>query len=149
LQSIVTAARELRADSKLDPKTSYKASLNLHEAAIAACDLPVIESLTRLTVALDKGKAMAGGLVRSTPEFDLRIDAEAQSVQGAAPAESASRLEKEIKRLEAVIDSSKRQLSDEIFVSRAPEKVVATLRAKLADYETQLKKNKELLEGLQ
>jgi valyl-tRNA synthetase len=147
LQSIVTAARELRADSKLDPKTTYSAALNLHETTINARDLPVVESLTRLTIALETRKA-AGGLTRSTPEFDLRIEAEAQSAQGAVPTESASRLEKEITRLATVIDGSKRQLSDETFVSRAPEKVVATLRLKLADYETQLKKNKELLEGL-
>jgi hypothetical protein len=33
-------------------------------------------------------------------------------------------------------------------LSRAPEKVVAALRAKLADYQEQLAKNKKLLENL-
>ena len=35
---------------------------------------------------------------------------------------------------------AKRQLSDEVFLSKAPQKVVDTIRAKLADYETQLAK---------
>ena len=58
------------------------------------------------------------------------------------------RISKEIESLERLIENSKRQLGDETFVSKAPEKVVATLRAKLADYEEQLAKNKKLLENL-
>ena len=49
---------------------------------------------------------------------------------------------------ERLIENSNRQLNDETFLSKAPEKVVATLRAKLADYQEQLTKNKKLLENL-
>jgi valyl-tRNA synthetase len=49
---------------------------------------------------------------------------------------------------ERLILSSNRQLSDETFLSKAPEKVVASVRAKLAEYQEQLAKNKKLLEGL-
>jgi valyl-tRNA synthetase len=152
LQSIVTAARELRADSKLDPKTTYNASIQLHGAAVAAPiatdDVPVIESLTRLAIRLNPPQPLTG-LVRSTPDFDLVIEAEVQNVNGAAPAESASRLEKEIARLQVVIESSNRQLADETFLSKAPEKVVAMLRTKLADYQSQLQKSRDLLGSLQ
>ena len=48
-----------------------------------------------------------------------------------------------------VIDSSTRQLRDETFLGKAPAKVVETIRAKLADYQAQLAKNKQLLEGLE
>jgi valyl-tRNA synthetase len=50
--------------------------------------------------------------------------------------------------LDRLIENSNRQLSDETFLSKAPEKVVATLRAKLADYREQLAKNRKLLENL-
>ena len=44
-----------------------------------------------------------------------------------------------------VIANSKRQLENPEIVGKMPEKVVATLRAKLADYEAQLKKNRDAL----
>jgi valyl-tRNA synthetase len=48
-----------------------------------------------------------------------------------------------------VIDSSERQLSDDKFLSKAPEKIVNGMRAKLTDYRAQLKKNTDLLENLE
>jgi valyl-tRNA synthetase len=39
-------------------------------------------------------------------------------------------------------------LNDQTFLSKAPEKVVASLRAKVADYREQLAKNKNLLDNL-
>ena len=67
---------------------------------------------------------------------------------GSASGDARARIVKEIESYERLIENSNRQLSDETFLSRAPEKVVAALRAKLADYEEQLAKNKKLLEGL-
>jgi valyl-tRNA synthetase len=48
--------------------------------------------------------------------------------------------EKEREQLAKVIANSERQLNDEKFMSKAPTKVIDTLRSKLADYEAQLKK---------
>ena len=52
----------------------------------------------------------------------------------------ARREAKEREQLEKNIANSKRQLSDEVFLSKAPQKVVDSIRAKLADYEAQLAK---------
>jgi valyl-tRNA synthetase len=52
------------------------------------------------------------------------------------------RLEKENDQLSKNIASLDRQLSDESFLSRAPEHVVASMRTKRAGYEAQLAKNK-------
>jgi valyl-tRNA synthetase len=147
LQQIVTAARELRADNKLDPKTTYQASLYLHAAALAPADLAAIETITRLTIALDRGIPQQGGLLRSTPDFDLRLEAHAEAANGTSSGETRARLQKEIASLEKVIGSSERQLADEKFLSKAPEKIVNGMRAKLADYRAQLKKNKDLFDG--
>ena len=57
------------------------------------------------------------------------------------------RLEKEREQLEKNIASSRRQLSDDVFLGRAPAKVVDSIRAKLADYEVQLAKLLESLGG--
>ena len=146
LQQIVTAARELRADNKLDPKTTYQASLYLHAAA--APDITAVETITRFTITLASGIPQPGGLLRSNPDFDLRVEAQAVTTNGAGSSEMRVRLEKEIANLEKVIDSSERQLADDKFLSKAPEKIVNGMRAKLADYRAQLKKNRNLLEGL-
>jgi valyl-tRNA synthetase len=47
--------------------------------------------------------------------------------------------------LEKLIANQERQLSNEDFISKAPEKVVAGMRQKLADYKAQLRKNLDAL----
>jgi valyl-tRNA synthetase len=137
IQGVVTAARELRADHKLDPKQVFPATL---KANIRPEDLSAIASLARLKFE----QTGEGGFSRSTGDFELRIHA---AKNGSSTPEARARILKEIARLEEVIASSKRQLSDPVFLSRAPEKVVNTLRAKLAGYQAQLQKNKDLLAG--
>ena len=46
-----------------------------------------------------------------------------------------------------MIANSERQLSNEDVIRKMPEKVVETLRAKLAGYKAQLKKNLDALES--
>ncbi len=145
LQSIVTASRELRADNKLDPKQVYPASLQVHNGSLPSGDLKVIENLAR--IAISSAASGKESLLRSTPEFELRLHAAPVAVlNGAAPVES-SRLMKENLELSQLIQNAERQLSSEVFLSKAPEKVVTTLRTKLAEYQAQLEKNKDLLNG--
>ena len=61
---------------------------------------------------------------------------------------SRARLEKENARLEKTINSQSRQLNDETFVAKAPPHVIENMRAKLAEYQAQLKKNLDLLGNL-
>ena len=42
--------------------------------------------------------------------------------------------------MEKNIDNAKRQLSDDVFLGKAPAKIVDSIRAKLAEYEAQLTK---------
>ena len=152
LQQVVTAARELRADNKLDPKATIDATLYLHAGQFAETDLAGIGSLAKLKLEQRVGKLTEHkGLIRSTAEFDLQLQAAAPvagTQNGAGSGEARARIVKEIESLERLIENSNRQLSDETFLSKAPEKVVATLRAKLADYQEQLAKNRKLLQGL-
>ena len=73
--------------------------------------------------------------IRSTAEFDLVLEVPKSQEEAKARREA-----KEREQLEKNIANSKRQLSDEVFLSKAPQKVVDSIRAKLADYEAQLAK---------
>ena len=57
------------------------------------------------------------------------------------------RLEKERDQLQKNIANSKRQLSDDVFLGRAPAHVIESIRTKLAEYETQLGKVLASLNG--
>jgi valyl-tRNA synthetase len=59
-----------------------------------------------------------------------------------------ARLVKENDQLEKLIANSRRQLDNDEFMRKAPDKVKDELRVKLAGYEAQLVKNRETLEGL-
>jgi valyl-tRNA synthetase len=145
-QEMVTAARALRADQKLDPKQQLEGTLVARGAtrAVAESELRALEAFTntKFTV-MDEGAARPAGAVRSTPEFDLVLQ-----LTGAQADALRLRLAKEIEQLEKVAGNSRRQLSNEAFMAKAPEKVKDELRAKLADYEAQLEKSRAALAEL-
>jgi valyl-tRNA synthetase len=143
LRDIITAARELRADHKLDPKAVIEASLFLRKSLFTESDLAVIASIAKLVLVQSPGVVSGKqGLIRSTPDFDLQLNVEI----AAAPKESKERIQKEINKLKVNIAHSERQLADPVFLSKAPEKIVSSIQAKLAEYRAQLAKNQKLLE---
>jgi valyl-tRNA synthetase len=143
LREVVTAARELRADNKVDPKTIIESVLYLRKDLFTEADLAAIASIAKLVLIQKSGTVTdKQGLIRSTPDFDLQLKIEV----AAAPKESKERIQKEIAKLLENIANSERQLADPVFVSKAPEKVVNSIRAKLAEYQAQLEKNRKLLE---
>ena len=149
LQDVVTAARKLRADNKLDPKSGFDGTLLMHGSAFHDQDLAAIAALAKLNLQ-EHAPSTEGRriLSRSTPDFDLRIQVpEAAASNGELTPEARARILKEIANLQRAATNAKRQLSDTTFLSKAPESVIDTIRAKLADYEAQLEKNKRLLEG--
>jgi valyl-tRNA synthetase len=146
VQEMVTAARNLRADMKTDPKQRLDGVLYARGEvlAIARGQREAIERLANIRLALEDGAAPApGGAVRSTADFDLALRVPAAQLEA-----QRARLEKEIQQLERLIGNSRRQLGDETFVARAPAKVVQGIRDKLAEYEAQLAKSRASLEGL-
>jgi valyl-tRNA synthetase len=145
LQEIITAARNLRADMKLDPKARLDGALYSATALpLARAHADVIEKLAGVRLELRPGHAPKGAApLRSTPEFDLAL-----RVPAAQSEAQRQRLEREILNLEKVIANSRRQLADGEFVSRAPAHVTEGIRAKLAGYEAQLAKSRAALESL-
>jgi valyl-tRNA synthetase len=78
----------------------------------------------------------------STLDFDIELQAQCPEPEVDPQGEAAQRkrLDKEREQLEKNIANSKRQLADEVFLGKAPAKVVDSIRAKLADYQAQLAK---------
>ena len=133
LQEIVTAARNIRAEMKLDPKRKVAADFSTGNPALRKLVEDNLDPLLRLAslsgLQISSGHLDAtGAAIRSTALFDLRI-AYGDTVD--KPAEIA-RLKKEIDRLAKDIASKQARLVDEIFLSKAPAKIVDDLKATLA-----------------
>jgi valyl-tRNA synthetase len=135
IQEIVTLARTLRTESKLDPKQQLKGTLYCRTASLATArrHAEAIQKIARTTLEFKAEAPPKADVIRSTVEFDLVLDV--PKVE-----EDPARKQKEREQLEKNIANSRRQLGDEVFLSKAPAKVVDSIRAKLVDYEAQLAK---------
>jgi valyl-tRNA synthetase len=140
LRQVVTAARELRADHKLDPKAKLQSTLS--RTQFGEEELIVIERLANLKVAQkNQPVSTRQGIIRSTPVFDLQIHATASG--------DKARIVKEIADLERAIAQKELRLNDPNFNARAPEKVRDKEREAYIAYKAQLEKSRNLLEGLE
>src|SRR5579859_6186682 len=151
VQEIVVAARNIRAEIKLDTKKKVAADFASEDSEVrnrAAENLEVILRLGSLSaLTIHTGKLQSGeGAVRSTSQFDLRIQFEGEPVD--AKAETA-KLKKEKERLEKDIASKKQRLADDTFRSRAPAEIVGGLEATLAERQIEYQKIAERLAQLE
>ncbi|MGD0402863.1 MAG: valine--tRNA ligase [Candidatus Acidiferrales bacterium] len=133
LQEIITAARNIRAEMKVDQKRKIPADFSSSDPAIRKLAEQNVEPLLRLAtlsalnISADRLDG-AGAAVRSTSLFDLRI-AYGEAVDKDV---ELSRLRKEIDRLAKDVASKQSRLADETFTSKAPAKIVEDLRSTLA-----------------
>jgi valyl-tRNA synthetase len=155
LQGVITALRNIRAEMKLDPKKKVAAEFSSSAEVIRNLidfDRETImrfAALSDLKISANKLPA-TGGSVRSTLQFDVRIDATeaaAMSVNARVIDASAelARIRKEIERVTKDIASKERQLGDETFRSRAPEKIIRGMEATLEERRVELGKLRERL----
>jgi valyl-tRNA synthetase len=149
VQNVITTVRAIRADIKLDAKKRIAAEFSSDDAKVRttiAANLDGILRLALLTELRISGDHLpqAGGAVRSTSLFDVRVVYTA-TVDVAA---ECARLKKEHERLAKNIASKERQLSDDTFRSRAPEKIIQGLQATLAEQRVELTKTSERLSQL-
>jgi valyl-tRNA synthetase len=141
LQDVITALRTIRAESKLDPKKKVPAEFWSSAALVrnrvqaesdAIVRLAFLSELKISTAPLGQ----AGGAVRSTALFDVRI-AYSDVVD---PELEKARLRKEIEGLRKAITSKETQLGNETFRNRAPENIIRGLEATLAEQRVELQK---------
>jgi valyl-tRNA synthetase len=137
LQEVVTMARTLRTEAKLDPKRRLEGALYSRGPGLEAAKrhADAIHTLANVKLEYKAEAAPKAAAVRSTAQFDLVLH-----VPAAQEEAQRKRLEKEREQLAKNIENSRRQLGDEVFLGRAPAHVIENIRQKLADYETQLAK---------
>jgi valyl-tRNA synthetase len=146
MQEIIVALRNIRAEMKLDPKKRTGAEFSSEDAETRSLIEANRDGILRLAMLselkiLGERLPQSGGAVRSTSQFDVRI-AYSEAVDVAA---EKVRLKKEIDGLQKAVASKEKQLADEAFRSRAPEKIVRGLEATLAEQLVELEKNMERL----
>jgi valyl-tRNA synthetase len=149
LQEIIVAARNARADLKLDPRRKVPAELFSSQPETVALVDEHLQAVLRLAGlsalrAAHGSLPSAGGTVRSTAHFDLRLE-HAEGVDSAA---ESARLQKEIERLSKDIAAKRARLADESFRSRAPEKIVRDLEATLQSRIVEHRKLSDMLEHI-
>jgi valyl-tRNA synthetase len=133
LQEIIIAARNIRAEMKVDQKKKIAADFSSADSAIRTLVQQNLNPLLRLAslsaLQISSGRLdSAGAALRSTAQFDLRI-AYGDTIDKNA---EMIRLKKEADRLAKDIESKKSRLADEVFLSKAPAKIVDDLKATLA-----------------
>jgi valyl-tRNA synthetase len=125
-QNMITEIRQNRAVNKIDRNQILNVEIHAEaDHAFINSHIAEIEKLGNVKVTLARG----------TYALKLNI-----------PVDRA-RLEKENEGLEKQIANLDRQLGDENFLSKAPEKITAGMREKKAGYEAQLAKNRAALAG--
>ncbi|HXJ13845.1 MAG TPA: valine--tRNA ligase [Candidatus Limnocylindrales bacterium] len=152
IQEVIQGFRTVRSEMKLDPKKKVAAEFASGDAKIREvieANLAAIQRLGLLTeLRLMAGKlGEGGGGMRSTAEFDLRIPYVEETVDVAA---ELARLTKEIEGLEKAIASKEKQLGNETFRSKAPEKIIREMEDMLTGQKVELGKmvtRKGQLEG--
>jgi valyl-tRNA synthetase len=142
--------RNIRAEMKLDPKKKVAAEFFSSYEYIRAAIQRNLDGILRLAILSDLNIStnrltQAGGAMRSTAQFDLRI-AYSDTVDMAA---ELGRVRKEIERLQNDIASKERQLADETFRSRAPEKIIRGMETTLEERRVEIKKLQERLRQLE
>jgi valyl-tRNA synthetase len=150
IQEIIAAARNIRAEMKVDQKKKVAADFSTGDPGVRKLVESNVEPLLRLAnlsaLAISSGHLdSAGAAVRSTARFDLRI-AYDDVVDKQA---EIARLKKEIERLAKDIESKKARLADETFLSKAPAKIVEDLKATLAAREIEHQKLRDRLSQLE
>jgi len=128
-QEIVTEIRGTRADHKIDRKTQLTGKLRVG----LKVEIKLIEQLANVKLLVEP----YGGA-----GFELKLDLPRAA---GLTEEQRERMSRDNEQLEKVIANSKRQLDNQDFVTKAPAKVIDSLRAKLAEYEAQFAKNKSAL----
>jgi valyl-tRNA synthetase len=151
IQEVVTALRTIRAELKLDPKKRVQAEFATGDKAIAELIQASLGAVGRFA-ALSEMRMVPRqqfdaktGAVRSTAQFDVRV---AYSDVVDVTAEKV-RLKKEIEGLQKAIVSKERQLGDETFRNRAPEKIIKGLETTLVEQRVELRKLQERLGQLE
>ncbi|HEV2341432.1 MAG TPA: valine--tRNA ligase [Candidatus Acidoferrales bacterium] len=149
VQEIIVAARNIRAELKIDLKQKVRAKYGaqnpirrrvIEDNQGAVMRLAGFSELEILSVRLTSD----GSATRSGAEWDLQINA----VSTIDPKTEIQKLKKEIERLSKDIQSKHDRLHDEIFLAKAPAKIVEDLKSTMVERQLERKKFEDRLSQL-
>jgi valyl-tRNA synthetase len=148
LQDLIVNVRNVRAELKVEPKVKVPIEVFAHEPEIRAMiqqNRSAVERLANVEkiTFIDSSLAKHAG-ARSTARFDVHIIYE-RKIDVAAERE---RLTKELEKIEKEFANNQRQLSNEQFLAKAPEKVVEGLRRRAQELTALREKIKRQLNEL-
>jgi valyl-tRNA synthetase len=150
LQDLIVNVRNVRAELKVEPKVKVPIEVFANEPAIRAMigqnrgaveRLANVEKITFVDALLSK---QAGA--RSTARFDVHVIYE-RKIDVAAERE---RLTKELEKIEKEYANNQRQLGNEQFLAKAPQKIVEGLRRReqeLVSLREKIKRQLDELDG--
>jgi valyl-tRNA synthetase len=128
LQDLIVNVRNVRAELKVEPKLKVPIEIFAHEPKIRLMieqNRAAIERLANVEkIAFVESSLSKQAGARSTARFDVHVIYE-RKIDVAAERE---RLNKELEKVEKEFANNQRQLSNEQFLAKAPEKVVEGLR---------------------
>jgi valyl-tRNA synthetase len=135
------AFRNLRSEMKLDPKKKVAGELFVADGLTRGTVAEHQDGILRLAALSElkmlEGPIPEGSTMRSIHEFDVRIVYAAETVDAAV---ELARVRKDIERLTKDIASKERQLGDETFRSRAPEKIIRGMETTLGERRAELQR---------
>ena len=142
VQEVVTMARTLRTEAKLDPKQPLEGTLYSRGTGldVARRHAEAIRKLANVNLEFKAEAAPKAAAIKSTAAFDLVL-----RLPKGQEAAQRKRMEKEREQLQKNVANLERQLANDTFLSRAPANVVDGMRQNLADYKQQLEKLDESL----
>ena len=148
LQDLIVSVRQIRHDLKVEPKVSAPIRVFaddgvrrlIEENREAVERLANVSGITFVDSELSKVAS-----ARHTARFDVVVEYE-KKVDAAA---ERVRLEKDLAKMEAEMANARRQLANEQFLAKAPEKVVEGLRKRAAELEVLLEKARSAIGALQ
>ncbi len=128
LQDLIVSVRNVRAELKVEPKVKVPIEVFAHEPAIRRMieqNQPAVERLGNVErISFVEGSLANRAGARSTARFDVHVIYE-RKIDVAAECE---RLKKELEKIERELGNNLKQLANEQFLAKAPEKVVEGLR---------------------
>jgi valyl-tRNA synthetase len=142
LIAVITGIRNRRAELRISPKVTL-----LGWASSEIDLLPTVERLGGVDLKIGARDFPRTFSVSGVDYWVIPPHQELVDVQASTFASMHKRLEKERDQLLKNIANLQRQLSSEVFLSKAPAHILESMRTKLAEYEAQLKKIEDSLDG--
>ncbi|MBI4459061.1 MAG: class I tRNA ligase family protein, partial [Acidobacteria bacterium] len=149
LKEIIVNIRNMRAEMRVDAKRKIPVVLYAVDGNAGRLSEQYRQAIERLAnlsslELVPEPVTSEGGVVRSLPEFALKIF----SKDTLDPEAERGRLLREQQKLSRELEAVEKQLGNEQFLSKAPATVVASLRQRQSELTVQHSKVAETLEKL-